>query len=80
MSIDGLELKDFVKTTVQSIREGLNEVGCTIVGYMQFELGVVTTSQSEGGFKIFVASASDQLSEQFISKIIFDVEPKKKEI
>lgn len=75
MKIDGDEIKEFIKTAVQSIREGLDEADCHIGTKLEFELGVVKTSEAKGGFKIIVANASGQLSEQHISKIKFDVYP-----
>ena len=70
--MEGTEIKEFVKTAVQSIEAGLAEVNAKPVGLIHFELGVVKTRSAKGGFKILVADASGKLSEKSITTIKFD--------
>jgi len=76
LKYESQELEDFIKSTIESILKGVDEVQrvkTKVVDLIEFELAVVTTKTAEGGFRIFVADASGKVSKESISEIKFKV-------
>lgn len=74
MEYESKDLKDFIRNTLNSIKEGVGDN--RISGDIEFELAVVKTIDAKGGFKIFVADAEGKYSKEKISVVKFKVNPK----
>lgn len=67
------DLKDIVRSTIESIKEGLKGKECGVVGPIEFELAVIKAKEEKGGIKFIIADASGNYSKESISKIKFQV-------
>lgn len=74
------DLKDIVRTTIESIREGMKGKDCGVVGTIDFEIAVIKSKEAKGGFRFIVADASGNYTSESISKIKFKVIGSKTEI
>lgn len=74
MKIDSEELKELIRSTIQSIEEGVTEK-YQLKGAIEFNLAVVNVKKAEGGIKLLVVDASGKYSKETISKIRFEIEP-----
>jgi len=72
VKIDSDELKDFVRSTIESIEKGLKK-GYGLVGDIEFEVAVVNVEKAEGGIKLFVVNASGKYGKEAVSKIKFKI-------
>ena len=79
MKIDSKELKDFIRSTLNSIRDGIGNDDFHLDGPVKFSLAVISTSERGGGLKIYVTNASGKYKKEQISKLEFRVKtiPKK---
>ena len=73
MQIESKELSDFIRSTIESIENGLKE-GYTLSSDIEFELAVVNTKKGKGGLKLFVVNASADIGKESVSKIKFKIE------
>jgi hypothetical protein len=67
------DLKEMVTTTIDSVREGMKDRGCGVLGTIEFEIAVIKSKEAKGGFKFFIADASGNYSKESISKIKFSI-------
>jgi hypothetical protein len=67
------DLKELVSTTIESIKEGLKDRGCSLVNTIDFEVSVIKAKDAKGGFKFFVADASGNYSNESVSKVKFQI-------
>jgi len=75
VKINSEELKDFIRSTIESIEEGLKGKKYSINGNgIEFEIAVVNLKRGEGGLRLFVVDASGQYGKENVSKIRFRIE------
>jgi hypothetical protein len=67
------DLKEIVSTTIESIKEGMKEKECGVVGTIDFEIAVIKSKEAKGGFRFLVADASGNYSNESVSKIKFKI-------
>jgi hypothetical protein len=67
------DLRDLISSTIESIREGMKGKDCGVVGTIKFELAVVKTKGTSGGFKFLIAEVGGNYSKESISKIAFEI-------
>ena len=74
-SVDSNELKEFIRSTIDSIEQGTqgNTPKYYVNGSIKFEIAVVSTKKVDGGFKLFVANATGKISNEAVSKISFEI-------
>ncbi|OGY88712.1 MAG: hypothetical protein A3B30_01860 [Candidatus Komeilibacteria bacterium RIFCSPLOWO2_01_FULL_52_15] len=80
MKIDSKELKDFIKSALDAIRDGVKDSeDFHIDGPVTFSLAIINKSERGGGLKIYVTNASAKYKKEQISKLEFRVKtiPKK---
>jgi len=70
------ELKDFISSTLQSVKSGLKEEDYLVAGTVEFELAVVKTKKKGAGLRIYVVDASAKYNKEVISRIKFQAVPK----
>jgi len=74
MDIKSDELKMYVNSALQSIKDGVESAGKFYVsGPIKFDLAVPSTKEGGGGLKIYVANAEGKLKSEEISKLQFEV-------
>ena len=78
MDIESKELQDYIKSTLTSIKKGIEGTGFEIKKPIQFSLAVTNTVEGGGGLKIYVAKAEGKLKSEEISHIKFEVSPEAK--
>jgi len=71
------DLKEIVSTTIESIKEGMKGKGTGVVGPIKFELAVIKAKGAKGGFKFLIAELGGNYTSESISKIKFEIGPKK---
>jgi len=76
MNVDSQELKEYVKSVVNSITSGLSETRASnrIREPIEFDIAVTNVSEKEGGVKVYVASIGGKSNAQEVSRIRFKVE------
>jgi hypothetical protein len=67
------DLKEIVATTIDSIKEGMKDRNCGVVGGIEFEIAVIKSKEAGGGFKFFIADAGGNYAKESLSKIKFQV-------
>lgn len=67
------DLKDIVSSTIKSIREGLKDKQCGVIGPIEFELAVIKVKEAKGGMKFLIADTSGNYSKESVSKIKFQI-------
>lgn len=67
------DLKQIVSTTIDSIKEGLNGKECSVAGLIEFEVAVVKSINSKGGFRFIIAEAGGNYNKESISRIKFSI-------
>lgn len=67
------DLKEIVSTTIESIKEGMKEKECGVVGTIDFEIAVIKSKEAKGRFRFLIADATGNYSSESISKIKFKV-------
>lgn len=71
------DLKEIVSSTIESIKEGMKGKGTGVVGSIKFELAVIKAKGAKGGFKFLIAELGGNYTSESISKIKFEIGPKK---
>jgi len=72
------EIKAFIKSTLEDIKEGVSGVdGFELSNDIEFDLAVLESQEINGGFKIYVANAGGKMDKKEISHIRFSVIIKK---
>jgi hypothetical protein len=51
-------LKTLVSSTIQSIKEGMADAKCGVVGTIDLEVAVIKSKGAQSGFRFFIADAS----------------------
>lgn len=67
------DLKEIVSATIESIKEGLKDKQCAVVGVIEFEIAVIKTKEAKGGLRFLIADASGNYSKENVSRIKFSV-------
>jgi hypothetical protein len=67
------DLKEIVSSTIDSIKEGMKDRNCAVIGAIEFELAVVKEKEAKGGFRFFIAEAGGNYSSGNVSRIKFQV-------
>ena len=67
------DLKEIVSTTIDSIKEGLKDRNCVLVGTIEFEVAVIKSKEAKGCLKFLIADASGNYSKESVSRIKFHV-------
>lgn len=80
MDIESKELKEYIKSSINAIKDGVEGTGFEINKPIEFNLAVINTAEGGGGLKIFIAKAEGKLKSEEISHIKFEVQPKDKNI
>jgi hypothetical protein len=78
MNIESQELKEYIKSVVSSVSEGITDGGFRIIEPIEFDLAVTNTTEGSGGLKIYVAKAEGKLKSEEISHIKFKATPNTK--
>lgn len=78
MKIESNELKEYIKSSLSAISEGVEGSNFKIIKPVEFNLAVTNTVEGGGGIKIYVAKAEGKLKSEEISHIKFEVSPKPK--
>ena len=76
MDVESKELQEYIKSSITSIKDGVEGTGFRIVKPIEFNLAVTNTVEGGGGLKIYVAKAEGKLKSEEISHIKFEVQPK----
>lgn len=76
MDIESKELKEYIKSTITSIKDGVEGTGFEIDKPIEFNLAVTNTTEGGGGLRIYVVKAEGKLKSEEISHIKFEVRPK----
>jgi hypothetical protein len=74
--IESTELKEYIKSSITAIKEGVDGTGFEINKPIEFSLAIINTSEGGGGVKILIAKAEGKLKSEEISHIKFEVQPK----
>lgn len=75
MSTNSDELAEFIKSTIQGIKRGINDEGFLIVEPIKFDIAIAKIKEGSGGFKIYVVDAGGKYKAEEITKIQFEVHP-----
>ena len=67
------DLKEIVSTTIESIKEGMRDKECGVIGAIEFEIAVIKSKEAKGGLRFFIADASGNYSKESISRIKFQI-------
>lgn len=74
MAEDSTELTEFIKDTLQSIKDGIGGVsGLALNPPVVFDLAVVKTKEAGGRLRIFVVEAGGKYKKEEISRVRFEV-------
>ncbi|MBU4339180.1 hypothetical protein KKB43_00990 [Patescibacteria group bacterium] len=73
--LEQIELKEFIRNTIEEIEGGIEIGKRHLNGTMDFEVSISKTQKIEGGIKIYVASGEKEISKEQIAKIKFSVYP-----
>jgi hypothetical protein len=76
MEIESKELKEYIKSSITAIREGVEGTGFEILKPIEFNIAVTNTTEGGGGLRIYVVKAEGKLKSEEISHIKFEVNPK----
>lgn len=76
MDVEPRELREYIKSSITAIKDGIEGTGFKIVKPIEFNLAVTNTVEGGGGLKIYVAKAEGKLKSEEISHIKFEVQPK----
>jgi hypothetical protein len=71
------DLRELVRATLESIREGIKGKDCGVEGSIDFEVAVIKSKEGKAGFRFLIADASGNYSSEKVSKIRFKVTGKK---
>lgn len=80
MYVDSKELTEYIKSSITSIREAVDNSGFEIDKTIEFNLAVTNATEGSGGLKIYIAKAEGKLKSEEISHIKFELKLKKQEI
>ncbi len=75
MSTNSEELSEFIRSTIQGIKKGLEGENFTIVEPIKFNIAVAKIKEGGGGFKLHVVDAGGKYKAEEITKIQFEVHP-----
>jgi hypothetical protein len=67
------DLKGLVATTLDSIKDALQNKKAGVMGAVEFEIAAIKSKEVGGGFRFLVADASGNYSKESVSKIRFHV-------
>ena len=67
MNIESKELKEYIKSSIVAIKEGVEGTGFEIEKPIEFNLAVVNTTEGGGGLKIYVVKAEGKLKSEEIA-------------
>lgn len=73
MTVQSKELKDYIKASLEAIKDGLENTGYEIKDSIEFSIAVTNTKERGGGLKIYVAKAEGKLNSKEISHLKFKV-------
>jgi len=62
-------LNRVVKSTINSIKEGIKGSNYTMPLFIEFELAIASTEEGSGGLRVYVANLGGKLATNEISKI-----------
>jgi hypothetical protein len=77
MEIEPTELKEYIKSSIDAIKGGVEGTGFVIAKPIEFNLAVMNTVEGGGGLRIYVVKAEGRLKSEEISHIKFEVHPKR---
>jgi len=75
MEIESKELTDYIKSSINSIKGGVEGTGFKITKPTEFNLAVTNTVEGGGGLKVYIVKAEGKLKSEEISHIKFEIEP-----
>jgi hypothetical protein len=75
MKLDEKEISEFIKASLQGIRNGISSDNFALTESIKFNLAVITIKEGGGGFKIHVVDAGGKYRAEEITKIEFQVTP-----
>lgn len=73
-NIESKELTELIRTTIDSIQNGVKGKGHHLKGSILFDVAVVNLEKAEGGLKLYVVKAEGKYSSECITKIKFEIE------
>jgi hypothetical protein len=65
------DLQQIVSTAIESIKAGLKGKECSVAGGIEFEVAVVKSMNTKGGFRFIIAEAGGNYCKESVSKIKF---------
>lgn len=75
--IEPIELREFVKSTIEQIESGADFSKRDFKGPIEFEVSINETKKMGGGIKVYVVSGNKISENEQIAKIKFKIYPKK---
>lgn len=75
MSNDSDELSEFIKSTINGIKKGIDGHNFVIREPIKFDIAVAKVKEGGGGFKIYVVDAGGKYKAEEITKIQFEIQP-----
>ena len=78
--VESSELQEYIKSSIEAIRKGVEGTGFRITKPIEFNIAVTNTTEGSGGLKIYVARAEGKLKSEEISHIKFEAIPEFKPI
>jgi hypothetical protein len=79
MSVDPIEIKDFISQLLDQIEQGSNIEERHINGAIEIEVSIENVIQKEGGLKVYVAHGEAGTKTGQIAKVKFSVYPRQSE-
>ena len=80
MEVESQELKEYIRSSIDAIKTGVEGTGYRIRKPIEFSLAVTNTTEGGGGLRIYIAKAEGKLKSEEISHIKFEVEPKREQL
>lgn len=80
MDIESKELREYIKSSITAIKNGLEGTGFEIVKPIEFNLAVMNAAEGGGGLKIYIVKAEGKLKSEEISHMKFEVQPKRESV
>ena len=72
---DEKEISEFIKATLQGIRNGIAGENVVLTEPIKFDLAVTKIKEGGGGVKVYVMDAGGKYKAEEITKIQFEVNP-----
>jgi hypothetical protein len=78
-TVEPIELKEFIKQTMEAIESGADIEIRSINKPIDFEVAINKITKTDGGIKLYVASGGIGSSTEIVTRIKFSISPKESE-